>query len=145
MSHHYSGPDWGFSHGDARLDLTYPYAFPKPGDAGKSILIMNVHPSVRDSTARTRSGAPPSTPSHPRHCTSLRLTRTATASPISRTGCASFPQREGRRPRRCAALKAQAARTDGDGQTIVEGAPVSTAGSTGDGGRRLPLLRGLAQ
>src|SRR6476620_6757941 len=48
MSHHDSGPDWGFPHGDARLDLTDLYAFPKPGDAGKSILIMNVHPSVRD-------------------------------------------------------------------------------------------------
>src|SRR6201988_340120 len=45
MSHHYSGPDYGFPHGDARLDLTDLYAFPKPGDAGKSILIMNVHPS----------------------------------------------------------------------------------------------------
>jgi hypothetical protein len=48
MSHHYSGPNWGFPHGDARLDLTDLYAFPKPGDAGKSILIMNVHPSVCD-------------------------------------------------------------------------------------------------
>jgi hypothetical protein len=48
MSHHYSGPDWGFPRGDARLDLTDLYAFPKPGDAGKSIVIMNVHPSVRD-------------------------------------------------------------------------------------------------
>jgi hypothetical protein len=46
MSHHYSGPDYGFPHGDARLDLTDLYAFPTPGDAGKSILIMNVHPSV---------------------------------------------------------------------------------------------------
>ncbi len=46
MSHHYSGPEYGFPHGDARLDLTDLYAFPKPGDAGKSILIMNVHPSV---------------------------------------------------------------------------------------------------
>src|SRR6202051_4614039 len=46
MSHHYSGPDFGFPHGDSRLDLTDLYAFPKPGDAGKSILIMNVHPSV---------------------------------------------------------------------------------------------------
>jgi hypothetical protein len=46
MSHHYSGPDFGFPHGDARLDFTDLYAFPKPGDAGKSILIMNVHPSV---------------------------------------------------------------------------------------------------
>ena len=35
MSHHYSGPDWGFPHGDARLDLTDLYAFPKPGNAGK--------------------------------------------------------------------------------------------------------------
>jgi hypothetical protein len=46
MSHHDSGPDYGFPHGDARLDLTDLYAFAKPGDAGKSILIMNVHPSV---------------------------------------------------------------------------------------------------
>ena len=46
MSHHYSGPDFGFPHGDARLDLTDLYAFPKPGDPAKSILIMDVHPSV---------------------------------------------------------------------------------------------------
>ncbi len=46
MSHHYSGPNIGFPRGDARLDLTDLYAFPKPGDPGKSILIMNFHPSV---------------------------------------------------------------------------------------------------
>ena len=46
MSHHYSGPDFGFPHGDARLDFTDLYAFPKPGDASKSILIMNAHPSL---------------------------------------------------------------------------------------------------
>ena len=46
MSHHYSGPDYGFPHGDARLDLTDVYVFPAPEDTGKSILIMNVHPSV---------------------------------------------------------------------------------------------------
>jgi Domain of unknown function (DUF4331) len=46
MSHHYSGPDFGFPHGDARLDLTDLYAFPKPGETDKSILIMNVHPSA---------------------------------------------------------------------------------------------------
>jgi hypothetical protein len=46
MSHHYSGPQLGFPHGDARLDFNDLYAFPKPGDAGKSILIMNVHPSA---------------------------------------------------------------------------------------------------
>ena len=46
MSHHYSGPEYGFPHGDARLDLTDLYAFPKPGDADKSIFVMDVHPSV---------------------------------------------------------------------------------------------------
>ena len=45
MSHHYSGADFGFPHGDSRLDLTDLYAFPKPGDASKSILIMDVHPA----------------------------------------------------------------------------------------------------
>jgi len=30
MSHHYSGPDFGFPHGDARLDLIDLYTFPKP-------------------------------------------------------------------------------------------------------------------
>src|ERR1700722_11221361 len=46
MSHHYSGPDFGFPNGDAQLDFTDLYAFPKPGDARKSILIMDVHPSM---------------------------------------------------------------------------------------------------
>ena len=46
MSHHYSGPNFGFPRGDARLDFTDLYAFPKPGDAGKSILIMDSHPSA---------------------------------------------------------------------------------------------------
>src|SRR5882724_9806729 len=46
MSHHYSGPDFGFPQGDARLDFTDLYAFPKPGDPDKSIVIMNVHPSA---------------------------------------------------------------------------------------------------
>src|SRR5437588_10503973 len=46
MSHHYSGPDFRFPQGDARLDFTDLYAFPQPGDTEKSILIMNVHPSA---------------------------------------------------------------------------------------------------
>src|SRR6202012_250836 len=46
MSHHYSGPDFSFPQDDARLDFTDLYAFPKPGDPRKSILIMNVHPSA---------------------------------------------------------------------------------------------------
>ena len=57
MSHHYSGPDFGFPHGDARLDLTDLYAFPKPGEADKSILIMNVHPSAVVNPAGRPCGA----------------------------------------------------------------------------------------
>ena len=45
MSHHYSGVDFGFPLGDARLDFCDLYAFPKPGDPSRSILIMDVHPS----------------------------------------------------------------------------------------------------
>src|SRR5215831_11659644 len=47
MSHHASGPNFGFPHGDARLDMTDLYAFTKPGDAAKSIIVLNVHPSFR--------------------------------------------------------------------------------------------------
>src|SRR5258708_22769237 len=47
MSHHASGPNFGFPRGDARLDMTDLYAYPKPGDPGKSIVILNVHPSFR--------------------------------------------------------------------------------------------------
>jgi len=46
MSHHTSGPNFGFPRGDARLDMTDLYAFTNPGDAGKSILVLNAHPSV---------------------------------------------------------------------------------------------------
>jgi hypothetical protein len=40
MSHHYSGPDFGFPHGDARLDLTDLYAFLLPGDPRKSFVMQ---------------------------------------------------------------------------------------------------------
>jgi hypothetical protein len=46
VSNHYSGPNFGFPRGDARLDFTDLFAFPKPGDPSKSILIMDVHPSA---------------------------------------------------------------------------------------------------
>ena len=45
MSHHASGPHFGFPRGDARLDMTDLYAFTKPGDPAKSIIVLNVHPS----------------------------------------------------------------------------------------------------
>src|SRR5437667_4660549 len=45
MSHHASGPNFGFPRGDARLDMTDLYAFTKRGDPAKSIIGLNVHPS----------------------------------------------------------------------------------------------------
>jgi hypothetical protein len=42
MSHHASGPNFGFPRGDARLDMTDLYAFTKPGDPAKSIIVLNV-------------------------------------------------------------------------------------------------------
>src|SRR5262245_36394190 len=47
MSHHASGPNFGFPRGDARLDVTDLYAFSKPGDFAKSIIVLNVHPSFK--------------------------------------------------------------------------------------------------
>jgi hypothetical protein len=46
MSHHYSGPDFSFPNGDARLDFCDLFAFPKPEDSSRSVLIMDVHPSM---------------------------------------------------------------------------------------------------
>ena len=45
MSHHASGPNFGFPRDDARLDMTDLYAFTKPGEPAKSIIVLNVHPS----------------------------------------------------------------------------------------------------
>ena len=36
MSHHYSGADFGFPLGDARLDFCDLYAFLKPGDTNRN-------------------------------------------------------------------------------------------------------------
>jgi hypothetical protein len=70
MSHHYSGVDFGFPLGDARLDFCDLYAFPKPEDTNRSILIMDVHPSkalpegatLQSHSRRRRSTTSGSTP-----------------------------------------------------------------------------------
>ena len=58
MSHHYSGPDFTCPHDDARLDFCDLFAFPKPEDSSRSILIMDVHPSVSVNPERTTSAEP---------------------------------------------------------------------------------------
>src|SRR5271154_6186111 len=127
MSHHYSGPDFGFPHGDARLDFTDLYAFAKPGDAGKSILIMNVHPSVGVNPQGPTTDEPFATEA----VYELRIDTNGDAvadiayrirftSDKDGTQTATLRRVEG----------AQAAGTGDDGQVIVEGAPVSTGPDT---------------
>lgn len=123
MSHHYSGPNFGFPGGDARLDFTDLYAFPKPGDSSKSILIMNVHPSF--------AVAPPGpTTAEPFATEALYEIRIDTngdavadlayqvrfASDAGGAQTATLRRLEG----------PQAAETGEGGQVIVAGAPVST-------------------
>ena len=123
MSHHYSGPDFGFPHGDARLDFTDLYAFPKPGDAGKSILIMNAHPALGVNPAGPTSAVAFA----PEAIYELKIDtngdnvadiayRVRFTSSEDGTQTATLRRVEG----------AQAAGTGDDGQIIVEGVPVST-------------------
>jgi hypothetical protein len=123
MSHHYSGPDVGFPHGDARLDLTDLYAFPKPGDPRKSILIMNVHPS-----AFVNPPGPTTTePFAPEALYEFKIDTDGDAVADIAYRIRFSASEDGRQT---ATLRrvvgAQAAGTDDSGQIIVEGAPVST-------------------
>src|SRR5512136_513177 len=123
MSNHYSGPNFAFPRGDARLDFTDLYAFPKPGDGGKSILIMNVHPSA----SVNPPGATTADPFAPEALYELKIDTDgdAVADIAYRVRFSAF---EG--GTQTATLRrvegAQAAETGDGGQAIVERAPVST-------------------
>jgi hypothetical protein len=123
VSHHYSGPEWGFPLGDARLDLTDLYVFPKPGDSGKSILVMNVHPSAGENPP----GPTITEPFAPMALYELKVDTDGDAvADIAYRVC--FSSSEG--GAQIATLRrvegAQAAGTGDGGQIIVEGARVST-------------------
>src|SRR5438552_11744181 len=123
MSHHYSGPDFGFPRGDARLDFTDLYAFPKPGDPRKSILIMNVHPS-----AFVNPPGPTTTePFAPEGLYEFKIDTDgdAVADIAYRVRFSSF-EGAGQTATLRRVVGAQAAGMDDSGQVIVEGAPVST-------------------
>jgi len=127
MSHHYSGPDFGFPHGDARLDFTDLYAFPKPGDASKSILIMNVHPALGVNPPGPTSAIAFS----PEAIYELKIdTNGDNVADIAYR--LRFKSAEG--GAQTATLRsvegAQAAGTGDDGKIIVEGAPVSIGKET---------------
>ena len=143
MSHHYSGPDLGFPGGDARLDFTDLYAFPKPGDPSKSILVMNVHPSV---------GLKPPGPTTPEPFAPEALYELKIDTDGDAVANIAFQVRFASSPGRgqTATLRrlegAQAAANRGGRAGHCRGsAGLDRAGGAGDARRRLSLLRGLAQ
>jgi hypothetical protein len=123
MSHHYSGPDFGFPHGDARLDFTDLYAFSKPGNAGKSILIMNVHPSVGVNPQGPTTDEPFATEA----VYELRIDTNGDAVADIAYRVRFTSDKDGAQTATLRRVQgAQAAGIGDDGQVIVEGAPVST-------------------
>jgi len=123
MSHHYSGPDFGFPHGDARLDFTDLYAFPKPGDSTKSIFIMNVHPSA----SQNPPGPTTAEPFAPEALYELKIDTDGDAvADIAYRVRFSYSEGEAQTATLRRVEGAQAAATGDGGPAIVEGAPVST-------------------
>jgi hypothetical protein len=123
MSHHYSGPDFGFPHADARLDFTDLYAFPKPSEAGKSILIMNVHPSA----VVNPPGPTTPEPFAPVASYEFKIDTDgdAVADIVYRVRFSSFEDGAQTATLRCVE-GAEAAGTGEGGRVIIEAAPVST-------------------
>ena len=123
MSHHYSGPDYTFPHGDARLDITDLFAFPSPESRGKSIVIMNMHPSV----GVNPPGPSTREPFNPEALYELKIDTNADniADIAYRIRFKSGPGGQ-QTPTLRRVEGPQAARTDDAGQLILENAPVST-------------------
>src|SRR6201996_1104508 len=123
MSHHYSGPDFGFPRGDARLDFTDLYAFPKPGEADKSILVMNVHPSaVVDPPGPTTAE-----PFSPEALYELRIDTDGDAVADITYTVRFSSSKDGSQTATLRRVEGtRAIGTVGGGQIIVEAAPVST-------------------
>jgi hypothetical protein len=103
--------------------LTDLYAFPKPGDPDKSILVMNVHPSV----GLNPPGPTTAEPFAPEARYELKIDTDgdAVANISYEVRFSSFQGGEQRATLR-RVEGAQAAETGGDGKVIVEGVPVST-------------------
>lgn len=136
MSHHYSGPDFGFPRGDARLDFTDLYAFPKPGDIGKSILIMNVHPSAAENPPGPTTSEPFA--SDALYELKIDTDGDAVANIVYRMRFSSS-EKGGQTATLCRLEGSQTSASGEVGQLILEGAPVSmgpTAQVTNAGGYR---------
>jgi hypothetical protein len=136
-------PDFGFPRRDARLDFTDLYAFPKPEDPRKSILVMNVHPSaVVDPPGPTTAE-----PFAPEALYELKIDTDGDAIADIAYRVRFLASEGGCADRDAATRCGRAGRWDGRqrpgdhrSSTRVDG-----AGGTSNGGWRPPLLRELAQ
>ncbi|HXQ77881.1 MAG TPA: DUF4331 family protein, partial [Gemmatimonadaceae bacterium] len=122
MSHHYSGPDYGFPHGDARLDLTDVYVFPAPGKSGTSVLIMNVHPSAGVNPAGATTAEPFATEAI--YELKIDTNGDAVADVAYRIQFSALGDGQSATVRRVEGQ--DAAGTSDGGQVVIESAPVST-------------------
>jgi hypothetical protein len=122
MSHHYSGADFGFPLDDARLDFCDLFAFPKPGDADRSILIMDVHPSKA-----IPEGATTAEPFSPEAIYELRIDTDGDLVADIGYRFRFSPSENGAQSATVSRVEGVDAAGAGDGgQVIIEGAPVST-------------------
>lgn len=121
MAHHYSGPDFSFPHGDARVDHCDLFAFPTPGETSRSVLVMDVHPSF----GINPPGPTTSEPFAPEALYELKVDTNGdgVAEVAFRTLFSATDGAQSATVRRVEG--ADAAGTGEAGEALVEGAPVS--------------------
>ena len=121
MSHHYSGVDFGFPRGDARLDFCDLFAFHRPEDTNRSILIMDVHPSK----ALDPEGPTTAEPFSPEASYELRIDTDGDLVADITYRFRFSPSENGAQS--ATVRRVQGADGVGDGgEAIIEGAPVSS-------------------
>ena len=128
MSHHYSGPEFSFPRGDARLDLCDLFAFPKPGDANTSVLIMDAHPSM---------GINPPGPTSPEPFAPEAIYELKIDTDGDHVADIAYRARftsvggNNQTASVCRVTGSDAVGIDGDGELVVEDAPVSLGSDPG--------------
>src|SRR5207302_848889 len=124
MSHHAYGPNFEFPRGDARLDMTELFVFTKPGDPSKSIIVLDVHPSLR-------LDSPKPTTTEPFAPGALYEIKIDTNGDAIADICYSVQFASSGDGRQAATVRriqgAGASGVGADGEVIVEQAPVSVA------------------
>ncbi len=123
MAHHYSGPDFSFPHGDARVDHCDLFVFPAQATALRSVVVIDVHPSF----GINPPGSTTSEPFAPEALYELKIDTNGdgVADVAFRT---RFSTADGAQSATVRRVEGELAAGDGDaGETIVDAAPVSTA------------------